>query len=147
MPYQIAGIDVHKKMLAVMVADVEVAGDYHFERTIAGINGVSAGRALAGSQHKTRSRTPLPSATGRPTHGYAIAVRSDGAFDLPEGTLYPALDWLERAGLLSSRWSEVNGRRRRVYQLTRAGHRALAKRQGEWRDFARAVHAVVESPA
>ena len=32
MPYQIAGIDVHKKMLAVVVADVEVEGDYHFER-------------------------------------------------------------------------------------------------------------------
>src|SRR5258705_5669667 len=87
----------------------------------------------------------------QPAHGYAIAeplrTRSDGAFDLPEGTLYPALHRLERAGLLSSRWSEVNGRRRRVYQLTRVGHRALATRQGEWRDFARAVHAVVESPA
>ena len=32
MPYQIAGIDVHKKMLAVVVADVEVEGDYHFEQ-------------------------------------------------------------------------------------------------------------------
>ena len=32
MPYQIAGIDVHKKMLAVVVANVEVDGDYHFER-------------------------------------------------------------------------------------------------------------------
>ena len=32
MPYRIAGIDVHKKMLAVAVADVEVEGDYHFER-------------------------------------------------------------------------------------------------------------------
>jgi transposase len=32
MPYRIAGIDVHKKMLAVVVADVEVDGDYHFER-------------------------------------------------------------------------------------------------------------------
>jgi transposase len=31
MPYQIAGIDVHKKMLAVVVADVEVEGEYHFE--------------------------------------------------------------------------------------------------------------------
>jgi len=54
---------------------------------------------------------------------------------------------LERVGLLSSRWSEVNGRRRRIYQLTRKGHRALAKRHGEWREFARAVHAVVEGPA
>jgi hypothetical protein len=32
MPYQIAGIDVHKKMLAVVVADVAVKDDYHFER-------------------------------------------------------------------------------------------------------------------
>jgi hypothetical protein len=32
MPYRIAGIDVHKKMLAVVVADVEVDGDFHFHR-------------------------------------------------------------------------------------------------------------------
>ena len=32
MPYRIAGIDVHKKMLAIAVADVEVDGDFHFER-------------------------------------------------------------------------------------------------------------------
>jgi hypothetical protein len=36
MPYRIAGIDVHKKMLAVVVADVEVDGDFHFERQKAG---------------------------------------------------------------------------------------------------------------
>jgi hypothetical protein len=29
MPYQIAGIDVHRKMLAVAVADVEIEDDYH----------------------------------------------------------------------------------------------------------------------
>jgi transcriptional regulator len=93
----------------------------------------------------------LAAVQSRPMHGYAIAetlrVRSEGTFDLPEGTLYPAMHRLERAGLLSSRWLEVNGRRRRVYQLTRAGHRALAKGQGEWHDFARAVHAVVENQA
>jgi len=32
MPYRLAGIDVHKKMLAVVVADVEVDGDFHFDR-------------------------------------------------------------------------------------------------------------------
>ena len=32
MPYRIAGIDVHKKMLAVVVADVEIDGHFHFER-------------------------------------------------------------------------------------------------------------------
>jgi transcriptional regulator len=86
-----------------------------------------------------------------PAHGYALAetlrARSDGAFDLPEGTLYPALHRLEHSGLLSSQWSEVNGRRRRVYQLTRKGRHAFAERHDEWRDFARAVHAVVERPA
>ena len=87
----------------------------------------------------------------RPAHGYAIAetlrARSDGTFDLPEGTLYPALHRLERGGLLSSRWAEVNGRRRRVYRLTAKGQSALAQRHGEWRQFARAVRAVVEGPA
>jgi transcriptional regulator len=82
-----------------------------------------------------------------PAHGYAIAetlrARSEGAFDLPEGTLYPALHRLERRGLLTSRWSELNGRRRRIYQVTQKGHRALAKQHGEWRAFARAVEAVV----
>lgn len=82
-----------------------------------------------------------------PAHGYAIAetlrARSKGTFDLPEGTLYPALHRLEHAGLLVSRWSEVNGRRRRVYQLTTKGQRSLTERHDEWRDFSRAVQAVV----
>ena len=36
MPYRIAGIDVHKKMLAVVVSDVEVEGEYQFERRMFG---------------------------------------------------------------------------------------------------------------
>ena len=83
-----------------------------------------------------------------PVHGYAIIEsvreRSDGAFDLPEGTVYPALHRLERAGLLSSRWSEDSGRRRRVYQITRRGQDALGRQHGDWRRFAQGVEAVVE---
>jgi PadR family transcriptional regulator, regulatory protein PadR len=90
----------------------------------------------------------LAAVHGAAAHGYAIAetlrVRSGGALDLPEGTLYPALHRLERAGLLASRWLEVNGRRRRVYRLTTKGHRALERQQSEWLDFARVVHAVLE---
>ena len=85
----------------------------------------------------------------RPLHGYAIGealrARSAGAFDLPEGTMYPALHRLERAGLMSSRWSEVNGRRRRIYQLTVKGQRHLAHRELEWREFSRAIFAVVKA--
>ena len=47
MPYKIAGIDVHKKMLAVVVADVEGEGDFHFERHKVGTSPADL-RALAG---------------------------------------------------------------------------------------------------
>lgn len=80
-------------------------------------------------------------------HGYRLAEvlreRSDGAFDLPEGTLYPSLYRLERTGLVSSRWERVNGRRRRVYRLTRRGAAALERQRADWTDFARAMEAVV----
>jgi PadR family transcriptional regulator PadR len=82
-----------------------------------------------------------------PAHGYAIISalreRSDGTFDLPEGTIYPALHRLEDAGLLSSSWAAGDGRRRRVYALTSAGATALAAEQTEWRRFATGVVAVL----
>lgn len=82
-----------------------------------------------------------------PAHGYAmlqrLRQRSSGAFDLAEGTIYPALHRLERDGLLSSSWSVGSGRRRRVYRLTRAGRLALRERRRDWTHFARAVEAVL----
>ncbi|HWG02366.1 MAG TPA: helix-turn-helix transcriptional regulator [Trebonia sp.] len=82
-----------------------------------------------------------------PAHGYAIitalSARSDGAFDLPEGTVYPALHRLEDAGLLASDWADADGRRRRVYVLTSAGSAALATQRTEWKRFASGVQAVV----
>ena len=84
---------------------------------------------------------------GGPLHGYAIIEelkrRSGGDLTLPEGTVYPALHRLETAGLLASSWSEGEGRRRRVYALTRRGERELGARRGEWRDFVRVVEAVM----
>jgi transcriptional regulator len=82
-----------------------------------------------------------------PAHGYAIIAalrqRSDGMFDLPEGTIYPALHRLESSGQLSSSWAEADGRRRRVYALTQAGAEALAAEQTQWRRFAHGVQAVL----
>jgi DNA-binding PadR family transcriptional regulator len=82
-----------------------------------------------------------------PAHGYRIVddlrERSRGAFDLSEGTVYPALYRLERAGLLSSRWASVGGRRRRVYSLTRKGRGSLVERRRDWESFATAVEGVV----
>lgn len=82
-----------------------------------------------------------------PAHGYVIITalreRSGGTFDLPEGTIYPALHRLEDAGLLGSAWAEGEGRKRRVYGLTDKGAAALAAEQREWRQFANSVQAVL----
>jgi transcriptional regulator len=83
-----------------------------------------------------------------PAHGYAIIetlrLRSGQVFDLPEGTIYPALHRLESQGLLASAWSEDSARRKRIYRLTPQGSAALAQRQQEWRKFSQAVDATIE---
>jgi DNA-binding PadR family transcriptional regulator len=82
-----------------------------------------------------------------PAHGYGLVEvlreRSEGAFDLPEGTVYPSLYRLERKGLVGSSWETVDGRRRRVYRLTSKGTRELERQRSEWREFTRAMEAVV----
>lgn len=81
-----------------------------------------------------------------PLHGYSIieelSRRSDGGFTLPEGTVYPALHRLERDGLLSSRWSQAAPRRRRIYELTARGRRAVGREREAWSAFAGAAEAV-----
>jgi DNA-binding PadR family transcriptional regulator len=90
----------------------------------------------------------LAALRGRPAHGYAIVEelkgRSGGIFDLPEGTIYPALHRLERQGLIESEWSDASGRRRRVYRLTRKGQRALGEKTKAWDTFTRGVAAALE---
>jgi DNA-binding PadR family transcriptional regulator len=82
-----------------------------------------------------------------PMHGYALVEalreRSGGRFDLPEGTVYPALHRLEAAGLVSSRWATEGGRRRRVYELTKRGRSVLESRRDEWAGFIASVQAIL----
>lgn len=84
-------------------------------------------------------------------HGYgiirALRERSGGAFDLPEGTVYPALRRLEQAKRVRSRWQTVEGRRRRVYSLTSAGKTALGRERDGWAAFQTAMARVLEAPA
>src|SRR3954468_17778807 len=84
----------------------------------------------------------------RPLHGYAIIDElrraSANRFDYPEGTVYPALHRLEEDGLLRSRWSDVDGRRRRAYELTAPGRKALERQRSEWDRFTASVQAVLE---
>jgi len=90
----------------------------------------------------------LASLEAGPLHGYAVieVLRdgSSGRFDLPTGTVYPALHRLEAAGLVESGWSVVSGRRRRTYELTPAGRRALSDQRTIWDEFSDAVTALLQ---
>jgi DNA-binding PadR family transcriptional regulator len=89
----------------------------------------------------------LAAVAAEPAHGYRIVEllreRSDGLFDLGEGTIYPALYRLERRGLLASAWDSSSGRRRRVYRLTKEGERMLDVKRTEWGAFRGAMQAVL----
>ncbi len=83
-----------------------------------------------------------------PMYGYqickAVNAKTDGYFELREGSLYPALHKLEREGFLKSFWeSTESGRRRKYYQITDAGATALARKRREWGQFAAAVDRVL----
>jgi PadR family transcriptional regulator PadR len=74
-----------------------------------------------------------------PAHGYSI-IR---AIELLEGSLYPVLHRLERERLVTSSWSNVAGRKRRVYKLSRKGRAALEQHERDWRRFERAMSLVL----
>ena len=83
----------------------------------------------------------------RPAHGYAViealSELSGETFELPEGTVYPALHRLERNGLISSAWSDETGRKRRVYELTEVGREALERQYDDWLLFSAGVDALL----
>src|SRR5262249_15802079 len=93
-----------------------------------------------------------------PAHGYRVIEllreRSGGAFDLPEGTVYPALHRLERAGLLASPWDTPSGRGAPASGRARGASRNPGRGQGGrgggregGQGFSRAVGDVVGAPA
>jgi PadR family transcriptional regulator PadR len=83
-----------------------------------------------------------------PVHGYAImsAIQQIGGevLRVEEGSLYPALRRMEDAGWLRAEWVNRNGRRARVYELTRAGRKQLAAAQSQWRAATAAVNRVLK---
>ena len=82
-----------------------------------------------------------------PSYGYEIVQmvtgRSNGYFELKEGSLYPALHRLERQQLLKASWKEAEGRRRKYYRLTAKGRKGLVARKAEWLDFTAGVNGVL----
>jgi transcriptional regulator len=85
-----------------------------------------------------------------PMHGWGITLRiqqlSKGILEVNLGSLYPALQRLEKNGLITSDWGTTdNNRRARYYRLTAAGRRALGQEVESWKRFALGLDAVLET--
>jgi transcriptional regulator len=83
-------------------------------------------------------------------HGWGITQRvqqiSDGVLEVNQGSLYPALQRLEKNGLITSAWGTTdNNRQARFYRLTPAGRRALGEELESWRRFAAGLEAVLST--
>ncbi|HEX6940775.1 MAG TPA: PadR family transcriptional regulator [Longimicrobiales bacterium] len=87
----------------------------------------------------------------QPMHGWGISQHvqqiSEGVLEVNQGSLYPALQRLEKQGLITSAWGTTeNNRRARYYAITAAGRRALGEELESWRRFAAALDAVLGTP-
>jgi PadR family transcriptional regulator PadR len=85
-----------------------------------------------------------------PMHGWGISQRiqqmSKGILEVNQGSLYPALQRLEKDGLITSDWGMTeNSRRARYYHLTAAGRRALGVELESWKRFATGLDAVLKT--
>jgi DNA-binding PadR family transcriptional regulator len=81
-------------------------------------------------------------------YGYSIQQMlrdaTGGRVPLPAGTLYPLLHRLETEKLIRSRWDDSTGRRRKWYELTKAGRTRLDADAGQWLAYAECIRALLE---
>ena len=85
-----------------------------------------------------------------PLHGYGIGQRieqvSGGVFRVTLGSLYPALQRLERSGFIDAEWrTSENNRRARYYGITPTGRRRLTVEEREWERVSAAVTRVLKA--
>ncbi len=85
-----------------------------------------------------------------PMHGYGIAVRleqmSKGTFRINAGSLFVALQRLQREGLIKNEWKATeNSRRAKYYTLTRQGRKRLDSETREWGRQVAAITRVLEA--
>jgi PadR family transcriptional regulator, regulatory protein PadR len=85
-----------------------------------------------------------------PLHGWAIAQRinqlSRDVLRVNQGSLYPALQRLEREGWITAAWgASDNNRRARFYSLTKAGRKHLEREQAGWERLSQAIALVLRT--
>jgi transcriptional regulator len=87
-----------------------------------------------------------------PRHGYGLAqmirASSGDVLTVETGSLYPALQRLERQKLIRAAWDlSDNGQRVRTYQLTPLGKKRLQAERSRWDELSRAMGAILGGPA
>ena len=90
----------------------------------------------------------LKTLTVQPMHGYAIAQHierlSRDVLAVEQGSLYPALERLQKKGWVTSRWGETpTGRRARYYTITASGRRNLGQEISSFERVLLAIHGVM----
>jgi len=85
-----------------------------------------------------------------PLHGWAVSRRirqiSEGALEVNQGSLYPALHRLRDRGLVRSAWEISEDERNvKVYELTEAGRKVLEEEEAGWRRFSAAVEQILDN--
>ena len=91
----------------------------------------------------------LKTLTVEPAHAYAIIRHierlSGGVFVVEHGSLYPALERLQKNGLVVGKWGESpTGRRARYYTITAAGRRKLGERKSAFDRVLTAIAGVMD---
>lgn len=110
---------------------------------------------IAGNQLRGHLSTMVLSALeNSEAHGFEVLRRLEqagcGVLRLKEGSLYPSLYRLEKAGMVKARWedgeSQRRGARRRLYRLTAKGRRQLQSERTEWKQFVSTIGQIIIGP-
>ena len=99
---------------------------------------------MAAQLHGTLDMIVLRTLLRGPAHGHGITKliqqTSEDVLRVDHGSLYPALQRLERQGWIDSKWEDTDrGRQMRFYRLTRAGKKQLEVEESNWNGLARAI--------
>ena len=84
-----------------------------------------------------------------PMHGWGITLHiqqvSEQVLRVEEGSLYPALHRMEEGGWIKAKWIKTeNKRRARIYEITAAGRKQLAKEEARWSTVTGAVGQILQ---
>jgi transcriptional regulator len=85
-----------------------------------------------------------------PLHGHGIAKHiqrtSEDVLQVEHGSLYPALNRLEKAGCITAKWEATErGREMRMYRLTAQGRKQVAVEVSRWEELVRAMARVLRA--